>query len=45
MADTIIFKELNGLPSELEAWGQQALSKIESPPVRYDRIHLMKVGP
>ena len=31
MADTIFFKELNGLPSELEAWGQQALSKIESP--------------
>ena len=31
MADTIIFKELDGLTSGLEAWGQQALSKIESP--------------
>ena len=42
MADTIIFKELNGLPSELEAWGQQALSKIESPEKKHEAAKILR---
>ena len=42
MADIKIYKELSGLPEELEKWGKKALSQIESPEKAHEAAKVLR---
>ena len=42
MAETIFYKEFNGLPEKLEKWGMKAISKIEAPEKRHEAAKFLR---